>query len=114
MPNIAIVNEEDLIFKALSDTTRRKILELLSQGDATVKQLASHFTHSLPSLMQHLSTLEESGLINTKKVGRVRTCSFKAHKLDIIDKWIGEQQKMWEGRMDNLDAFLQTKDDEYE
>ena len=108
MQDIVFEKDVDFIFKALADTTRRKIMELLSRGDASVKELASHFTHSLPSLMQHLSILEASGLINTKKVGRVRTCSLDINKLDVIDTWIAEQHVIWEHRMDRLELFIQN------
>lgn len=114
MQNIATKDDEiDLIFRALADATRRKLMELLGHGDASVKELASHFSHSLPSLMQHLNILEVSGLITTKKVGRVRTCSLEAQKLQILESWIAEQQQTWESRMDQLELFInnQKKDD---
>ena len=111
MQKVLTENEIDLLFKALADTTRRKIVELLSQQDAGVKELASYFTHSLPSLMQHINVLEKAGLIRTNKVGRVRTCTIEREKLDVVEAWIEEQHKVWESRFDQLDQFLIDKKD---
>lgn len=109
MQSIRIENEIDLLFKALADTTRRKIVELLTQKDFSVKELASNFSHALPSFLQHLKVLEDCGLIKTKKVGRVRTCSIEADKLDIVEQWIADQHAIWESRLDQLDTFLQNQ-----
>jgi len=109
MQSSLIENEIDTLFKALADTTRRKVLELLSSGDASVKELAAHFTHALPSFMQHLRVLEECGLITSRKKGRTRTCSLDVAKLDVVEEWITQQHALWESRLDQLDLFLQTK-----
>jgi len=111
MHTLTTENELDLLFKALADATRRNVLELLGKGDASVKELASHFTHALPSFMQHLKILEECGLIKTQKRGRVRTCSLEAEKLDVVEQWIAQQHAMWESRLDQLDTFLQNNKD---
>lgn len=112
MQNSIVENEIDTLFKALADTTRRKVLELLSSGDASVKELAAHFTHALPSFMQHLRILEACGLITTKKKGRIRTCSLDVEKLDVVEEWISQQHALWESRLDQLDLFLQSRQKE--
>ena len=78
----------DLMFQALADPTRRFIVERLSRGSASVRDLAGPITMSLPSVLQHLQVLEASGLVETRKVGRVRLCSLQPIALQIIDTWV--------------------------
>ena len=96
----------DRVYQALSDPTRRAVIQRLSRGPATVSELAKPFRMSLPSVVQHLQVLEESGLIKTQKVGRVRTCKIVPKALISAEEWIAHQRALWEGRLDRLEAYL--------
>lgn len=96
----------DLMFQALSDPTRRKMVERLSRGSASVSELAAPFQMSLPAIVQHLQVLEQSGLVKTEKVGRVRTCTIDTGALSMAEKWINDRRMLWEHRLDRLGAFL--------
>ncbi|CAM5766680.1 hypothetical protein LMIY3S_01903 [Labrys miyagiensis] len=78
----------DLMFQALADPTRRLIVERLSRGPASVQELARPITMSLPSVLQHLQVLEASGLVQTKKIGRVRLCTLQPVALQVIEGWV--------------------------
>ncbi len=104
MPNQK--NALDPVFHALADPTRRAVVQKLSQGPATVSELARPFDMALPSFLQYLQTLEKSGLIHSKKAGRVRTCELHGAALKEAEQWIAEQRLVWEGRLDRLDAYL--------
>ena len=96
----------DSTFHALADSTRRAVLARLSQGTASVTELAAPFDMALPSFLQHLKVLEESGLIRSHKAGRVRTCAVNSHSLQAVESWLTAQRKLWEQRLDQLDAYL--------
>ena len=96
----------DLIFHALADPARRIIVERLSQGPASVKELARPFAMSLPAVVQHLQVLEASGLIRSEKVGRVRTCRIEPVVLSTAERWISERRKSWEHHLDKLGDYL--------
>ena len=96
----------DLMFQALSDPTRRVMVERLSRGPASVSELARPFDMSLPAVVQHLQVLEASGLVTTKKVGRVRTCTLDTGALSLAEKWINDRRSMWERRLDRLGDIL--------
>jgi DNA-binding transcriptional ArsR family regulator len=96
----------DRMFHALADPTRRAVVEQLSRGPASVSELARPLAMSLPSVLQHLQVLEESGLIRSEKVGRVRTCRIEPAGLTAAEAWIARQRAVWEGRLDRLDAYL--------
>ena len=96
----------DLAFQALADPTRRGLLARLSQGPASVSELARPLPISLPAVMQHLQTLEASGLVRSEKKGRVRTCRIEPKALSRAESWIAEQRALWEGRLDRLEAYL--------
>lgn len=98
----------DALFLALSDPTRRAILERLRQGPASVGDLARPFAMALPSLMAHLARLESAGLIATHKDGRVRSCAVVPGSLAPVRDWMAEQRGLWEGRLDRLDAYVMT------
>ena len=98
----------DHVFHALADPTRRAVLQRLSQGPASVTELAKPFEMALPSFLQHLRVLEDSGLVRSEKVGRVRTCEMKPDPLTSAEGWIAEQRAMWEGRLDRLEAYLRS------
>jgi DNA-binding transcriptional ArsR family regulator len=100
-------------FSALSDGTRRGILERLGHGEASITDLADRFDMTLTGMKKHVSILEEAGLLTTQKVGRVRTCRLGPRKLADESAWIESYQKMLEARFDRLGEFLErTKGDE--
>jgi len=96
----------DLMFQALSDPSRRAMVERLCSGPASVSELAAPFAMSLPAVVQHLQVLEASGLVRSQKVGRVRTCRIEPAALRAAERWIGERRTLWERRLDRLGAFL--------
>lgn len=96
----------DHVFKALSDPTRRKVLEKLSQGRASVSELAEPFDMALPSFVQHLKILEECGLVHSQKQGRVRTFELATAPFRQAEDWLSQQRRLWEGRLDRLDSYL--------
>jgi DNA-binding transcriptional ArsR family regulator len=96
----------DLMFQALADPTRRMMVERLSRGPASVSELARPFEMSLPAVVQHLQVLEQSGLIRSEKVGRVRTCTIDPGVLSQAEKWINDRRIAWEHRLDRLGEFL--------
>lgn len=95
-----------LLFHALADPTRRSMLTRLAEGPARVTDLAAPTGLRLPTVMRHLSVLEEAGLIATAKDGRVRTCAMVPEALSPARTWIDEQKAIWESRLDRLDAFV--------
>jgi DNA-binding transcriptional ArsR family regulator len=98
--------EADAVFHALSDPTRRQIVEQLGQGPATVSQLAAPLPMSMPAVVQHLHVLEASGLVESQKVGRVRTCRLVVKRLDTVQDWIDARRAAWERRLDRLGDYL--------
>jgi DNA-binding transcriptional ArsR family regulator len=101
----------DLVFQALSDPTRRAIVERLGHGPVSVSQLAQPFAMSLPAVLQHVAVLETSGLVRSEKVGRVRTCQIDSGALTVAGRWIQERQTTWELRLDRLGAVLAGQPD---
>jgi DNA-binding transcriptional ArsR family regulator len=101
----------DLVFHALGDPTRRAIVERLSQGPISVSRLAEPLDITLAAVVQHLQVLEESGLVQTEKVGRVRTCRIEPAGLSVAEQWIGERRSMWERRLDRLGDLLAESDE---
>jgi DNA-binding transcriptional ArsR family regulator len=102
----------DHLFQALADPTRRRMVERLSQGPASVSELAKPFSMSLPAVVQHLQVLEQSGLVRSEKVGRVRTCSIDATALTQAEQWLNDQRLAWEQRLDRLGDFLAASESE--
>jgi DNA-binding transcriptional ArsR family regulator len=98
----------DRVFQALSDPSRRAMVERLSRGPASVSELAQPLAMSLPAVMQHLQVLETSGLVRSEKVGRVRTCRIEPVQLRTAEQWINERQSGWERRLDHLGDYLET------
>lgn len=96
----------DAMFQALADPTRRGMVERLCRGPASVSELAEPFSMSLPAIVQHLKVLEESGLVTSQKVGRVRTCTIDTGALSLAETWINDRRMGWEKRLDRLGAFL--------
>lgn len=95
-----------LLFHALADPTRRSMLTRLAEGPARVTDLAGPTGLRLPTVMRHLSVLEEAGLIATAKDGRVRTCAIRPEAMEPARAWIDRQRAIWEARLDRLDAFV--------
>ena len=96
----------DGIFRALSDPTRRHVLERLTALPASVSKLAAPYRMALPSFLAHLKVLEESGLVRSHKAGRVRTYQIAPGRLKLAEDWLGRQRSLWERRLDQLDAYL--------
>ena len=96
----------DAVFHALSNPTRRKVLEQLSTGPATVSELAAPFDMQLPSFVQHLSVLEDSRLVRSKKRGRVRTYEIAPERLRVAEAWLAARRQLWEARLDRFDAYV--------
>jgi len=97
----------DDVFHALANPTRRKVLERLSAGPATVSDLAAPFDMKLPSFVLHLSVLERSRLVKSKKRGRVRTYELAPERLEVAEHWLADQRRLWEARLDRLDQVVQ-------
>lgn len=100
------------VFHALGDPTRRSIVEKLSEGPISVSKLAIPLAMSLAAVVQHLQILEESGLVRTEKVGRVRTCRVEPTGLSVVEKWVEERRSTWEKRFDRLGEFLEEEEEE--
>ena len=103
----------DLTFQALADPARRQMVARLSLGPASVSELARPLPMSLPAVLQHLQMLEASGLVQSEKSGRVRTCRIEPKALSIAETWISKQRQLWEARLDQLEELLaeiQTKE----
>ena len=104
MPNQRLSIEQTFI--ALSDPTRRAVVQALSGGSATVSQLASPFGMALPSFTQHLGVLEGAGLIVSRREGRSRVCSLNPSALKDAEEWMASHREQWESRMDRFEAHL--------
>lgn len=102
--------ELDRVFRALSDPTRRRVIERLVSGSASTSTLAQPFAMALPSFTQHLGVLERAGLVTSTKSGRVRTYELVPGALAVADGWLAEQRSLWERRLDQLDELLATLD----
>ncbi len=94
------------LFHALADPTRRSILTRLAEGPAPVTELANPTGLRLPTVMRHLSVLEEAGLIATAKDGRVRSCAIVPEAMAPVRTWLDEQRAIWESRLDRLDDYV--------
>lgn len=101
----------DRLFHALGDPTRRAILDRLSEGPLSVSRLATPLAITLTAVAQHLQVLEESGLVRTEKVGRVRTCQIESAGFSALEQWIREHRSMWERRLDRLGDLLAEPDE---
>ncbi|HEX5971161.1 MAG TPA: metalloregulator ArsR/SmtB family transcription factor [Gemmatimonadaceae bacterium] len=96
----------DDVFYALSNATRRKVLERLSTGPATVSDLAAPFDMKLPSFVQHLSVLERSRLVKSRKQGRVRTYEIVPERFKVAESWLSARREEWEARLDRFDEYV--------
>ena len=104
MPNQELTH----VFRALTDPTRRAVVERLIHGPAAVSELARPFKMALPSFVQHLGVLEDCGLVRSKKEGRVRTYALAPQPLKAAEHWLLAQRLEWERHLDALDDFLET------
>jgi DNA-binding transcriptional ArsR family regulator len=102
----------DLMFHALSDPSRRRMVKRLSRGPASVSELARPLDMTLPAVVQHLQVLEASGLVRSEKVGRVRTCRIAPSALKTAEQWISERRSSWERRLDRLGEYLAEQEGE--
>jgi DNA-binding transcriptional ArsR family regulator len=96
----------DRLFHALGDPTRRAIVDRLSRGPRSASDLTRPLDITLAAVLQHLQVLEESGLVRTKKVGRVRSCSLDSEGLRLAEHWISRRRALWERRLDRLGELL--------
>jgi DNA-binding transcriptional ArsR family regulator len=105
------LGELDLVFNALADPTRRAVVERLGAGAAATTELARPFAMALPSFTQHLTVLERGGLVTSRKQGRVRTYDLVRTPLESAEHWMDAQRRVWERRLDQLDAFVHGLDE---
>jgi DNA-binding transcriptional ArsR family regulator len=96
----------DAAFAALSDATRRGVLEQLGRSDASITDLAEKFHMTLTGMKKHVGVLEQAGLVTTEKIGRVRTCRLGRHRLEEEAAWIERYRQLWEARFDALDRVI--------
>jgi DNA-binding transcriptional ArsR family regulator len=96
----------DQIFRALADGTRRRVVERLGRGPASVTELAEPFAMALPSFVQHLRVLEDCGLVTSVKNGRVRSYELVPKRMKSAEDWLLRQRVLWEKRLDQLDGYL--------
>ena len=102
----------DRLFHALADPARRAMVERLSRGPAPVSELARPLPMSLPAAMQHLGILEAAGLVRSKKDGRVRTCAIEPRAFGQLEQWLSARRTEWEQRLDRLDDYVMTLENE--
>ncbi len=97
----------DASFAALSDATRRGVLEQLGRSDASITDLAEKFRMTLTGMKKHVGVLEQAGLVTTEKVGRVRTCKLGPRRLEVEAAWIERYRQLWDARFDELDKVVE-------
>lgn len=96
----------DRAFQALSDPSRRQMIDRLARGPASVTELARPLHMTLAAVVQHVQVLEASGLVESRKTGRVRECSVNESALRSLEQWLTDRRSVWEGRLDRLGAVL--------
>jgi DNA-binding transcriptional ArsR family regulator len=101
------VAQLDAAFAALSDATRRGVLEQLGRADASITDLAEKFDMTLTGMKKHVGVLEQAGLVATAKVGRVRTCTLGQRRLDEVTAWLDRYRQLWTARFDELDQVIE-------
>ncbi len=97
----------DASFAALSDATRRGVLEQLGRSDASITELAEKFHMTLTGIKKHVGVLEQSGLVTTEKLGRVRTCKLGPRRLEEETEWLERYRQLWDERFDELDKVVE-------
>jgi DNA-binding transcriptional ArsR family regulator len=103
---VAPARNIDSIFKALGDPTRRKVMERLYQGPASLTELSQPFDMALPSFYQHVRVLQDCGLVQSKKQGRVRTYTATLAPVQAAEDWLSRQRKVWQKRLDQFDNYV--------
>jgi DNA-binding transcriptional ArsR family regulator len=98
----------DVAFAALSDATRRGVLEQLGRSEASISELADRFHMTLTGMKKHVGVLEQAGLVMTEKVGRVRTCRIGTHRLEEVEAWIDRYHELWDARFRALDDVVEA------
>ena len=98
----------DASFAALSDATRRGVLERLGRSDASITDLAENFHMTLTGMKKHVGVLEQSGLVTTEKLGRVRTCKLGPRRLEEETGWLARYRQLWDARFDELDKVVEV------
>ena len=101
----------DRVFHALGDPTRRALVMKISEGPISVSRLAKPLAITLAAVVQHLQVLEDSGLVHTQKVGRVRTCRIEPAGLSTAEQWIADRRARWERRLDRLGKLLEEEEE---
>ena len=104
-----MLEQLDRVFHALSDPSRRAMVERLSRGPASVSELAQPFSMSLAAVVQHVNVLEDSGVVRSEKVGRVRTCRLQRATLTAAESWFTKRRDMWERNLDRLGELLEER-----
>jgi DNA-binding transcriptional ArsR family regulator len=99
----------DASFAALSDVTRRGVLEQLGRADASITDLADKFHMTLTGMKKHVAVLEQAGLVTTEKIGRVRTCKLGSRRLEEEAAWIERYRQLWDARFDELDKIVEEQ-----
>lgn len=99
------------MFRALADPTRRAVIRRLGSGPTSVGDLARDFEMALPSFLKHVHALEASGLVRTRKTGRVRMCTLERDRIAVVSHWLDEQRQVWESRTDRLQQHLREEMD---
>jgi DNA-binding transcriptional ArsR family regulator len=105
------VAQPDRVFHALADPSRMAMVEQLSRGPASVSELAQPLAITLPAVMQHLAVLEATGLVHSRKAGRVRTCEIEPAALRTAEDWVAQRRALWERRLDRLGEYLAEESD---
>jgi DNA-binding transcriptional ArsR family regulator len=100
----------DRVFHALAEPVRRALVERLSAGPSSVSDLARPFDMTLAAIVQHVQVLEESGIVRSQKVGRIRTCRLDPDGLKLAERWLSERRSLWERRLDRLGELLAEDD----
>jgi DNA-binding transcriptional ArsR family regulator len=98
----------DHVFQSLSDGTRRAVIVRLVKGPASIGDLAKPHSMALPSFMKHIRVLEESGIVFSRKTGRVRICELRPETLALAQDWLEKERRVWEARLNQLDEFVET------
>jgi DNA-binding transcriptional ArsR family regulator len=98
----------DRVFHSLADGTRRAVVAQLANGPASISMLAQRHRMALPSFMKHIRVLEESEIIVSRKLGRVRVCELRPDALTAAHGWLEQERRVWEARLNQLDAFVET------
>jgi DNA-binding transcriptional ArsR family regulator len=98
----------DVAFAALSDATRRGVLEQLGRSEASISELADRFHMTLTGMKKHIGVLEQAGLVMTEKVGRVRTCRIGTRRLEEVEAWIDRYHELWDARFRALDDVVEA------